>query len=63
MRYWLLKTEPEEYSYSDLERDSTTVWDGVSNPLALKHLRTMEIADLVNQRCRRVSRRRRLVNP
>jgi predicted RNA-binding protein with PUA-like domain len=44
--YWLLKTEPEEYSYCDLERDGTTVWEGVSNSLALKHLRTMEIGDL-----------------
>lgn len=47
MRYWLLKTEPDGYSYTDLERDSSTVWDGVSNHLALKHLRTMEIGDLV----------------
>lgn len=46
MAYWLLKTEPEEYSYCDLERDGTTVWEGVSNSLALKHLRTMEIGDL-----------------
>ncbi len=46
MAYWLLKTEPEEYSYCDLERDGTTVWEGVSNPLALKHLRTMEMGDL-----------------
>jgi predicted RNA-binding protein with PUA-like domain len=47
VRYWLLKTEPDGYSYADLERDSSTVWDGVSNHLALKHLRTMEIGDLV----------------
>ena len=46
MAYWLLKTEPEEYSYCDLERDGTTVWEGVSNSLALKHLRTMEMGDL-----------------
>lgn len=46
MAYWLLKTEPEEYSYCDLERDGTTVWEGVSNSLALKHLRAMEIGDL-----------------
>lgn len=46
MAYWLLKTEPEEYSYCDLERDGTTVWEGVSNSLALKHLRTMESGDL-----------------
>ncbi|MDZ7959324.1 MAG: EVE domain-containing protein [Aulosira sp. DedQUE10] len=46
MAYWLLKTEPDNYSYSDLERDRSTVWDGVNNPLALKHLRTMLIGDL-----------------
>ena len=43
MAYWLLKTEPDNYSYDDLERDGSTVWDGVNNNLALKHLRTMEI--------------------
>jgi predicted RNA-binding protein with PUA-like domain len=46
MRYWLLKTEPEDYSYSDLERDGSKVWDGVNNALALKHLRTMLLGDL-----------------
>ncbi|MBF1989263.1 EVE domain-containing protein [Fischerella thermalis] len=46
MAYWLLKTEPEEYSYSDLENNGSTVWNGVSNALALKHLRTMTIGDL-----------------
>jgi predicted RNA-binding protein with PUA-like domain len=46
MAYWLLKTEPEDYSYDDLERDGTTVWNGVSNALALKHLRTMQYGDL-----------------
>ncbi len=46
MAYWLLKTEPQEYSYDDLVRDRSTVWDGVSNALALKHLRTMNIGDL-----------------
>jgi predicted RNA-binding protein with PUA-like domain len=39
--YYLLKTEPSEYSFADLQRDGTTVWDGVSNPVALKHLRQM----------------------
>lgn len=39
--YWLLKTEPSTYSYADLERDKKAVWDGVSNALALKHLRLM----------------------
>ena len=40
MRY-LLKTEPSEYSFSDLQRDKETTWDGVRNPVALRHLREM----------------------
>ena len=40
--YYLLKTEPSEYSFADLQRDGETVWDGVSNPVALKHLRGMK---------------------
>lgn len=47
MAYWLLKTEPQNYSWADLEQDKRTVWDGVKNPLALKHLRTMRAADEV----------------
>ncbi len=39
---YLLKTEPTEYSFSDLQRDKTTIWDGVSNPVALKNLRAMK---------------------
>jgi predicted RNA-binding protein with PUA-like domain len=39
---YLLKTEPSEYSFADLQRDKSTIWDGVSNPVALKHLRAME---------------------
>jgi len=46
MNYWLLKSEPEVYSYADLERDGQTVWDGVNNNLALKHIRTMQVGDL-----------------
>ena len=42
---YLLKTEPSEYSFSDLERDKVTVWDGVSNPVALKNLRAMQKSD------------------
>ncbi|HVP51976.1 MAG TPA: EVE domain-containing protein [Terriglobales bacterium] len=42
---YLLKTEPSEYSFADLERDQTTVWDGVTNPVALKNLRTMQKGD------------------
>ncbi len=45
MAYWLLKSDPETYSYFDLERDRKTVWDGVSNPLALKHIRGMKKGD------------------
>ena len=39
---YLLKTEPSEYSFAELQRDKTTVWDGVSNPAALKHMREMK---------------------
>lgn len=39
---YLLKTEPSEYSFADLQRDKTTMWDGVSNPVALKNLRSMK---------------------
>jgi predicted RNA-binding protein with PUA-like domain len=46
MAYWLLKSEPDVYSYADLERDRETIWDGVNNNLALKHIRTMAPRDL-----------------
>ena len=42
MTSYLLKTEPSEYSFADLQRDKRTIWDGVSNPVALKHLREMQ---------------------
>ena len=42
---YLLKTEPSEYSFADLDRDKQTVWDGVSNPVALRHLREMKPGD------------------
>ncbi len=38
---YLLKTEPSEYSFADLQKDGVTVWDGVSNPTAVKNLREM----------------------
>ena len=44
--YWLLKTEPSDYSCHDLKKDKKTIWDGVSNNLALKHLRKMKKGDL-----------------
>ena len=39
---YLLKTEPSTYSFSDLQREKTTIWDGVSNPVALKNMRGMK---------------------
>ena len=39
--HYLLKTEPSEYSFADLQSDKETVWDGVSNPTAVKNLREM----------------------
>jgi len=42
---YLLKTEPSEYSFADLEKDKSTIWDGVSNPVALKNLRAMQPGD------------------
>jgi predicted RNA-binding protein with PUA-like domain len=42
---YLLKTEPTAYSFANLQRDKETVWDGVSNPTALKHLREMKAGD------------------
>lgn len=45
MAYWLLKTEPDSYSWDDLARDGKTVWDGVTNALALKHIRSMRKGD------------------
>jgi predicted RNA-binding protein with PUA-like domain len=41
MPAYLLKTEPDVYSFADLERDKETIWDGVTNPTAVKHLREM----------------------
>ena len=45
--YWLVKTEPSTYSYDDLEREQTAVWDGVKNPVALRNLRAMHPGDQV----------------
>jgi predicted RNA-binding protein with PUA-like domain len=39
---YLLKTEPSVYSFADLQREKTTIWDGVSNPVAVKNLRAMK---------------------
>ena|ERR1700691_1927556 len=39
---YLLKTEPGTYSFADLQREGTTIWDGVTNPVALRNMRTMQ---------------------
>jgi predicted RNA-binding protein with PUA-like domain len=40
--HYLLKTEPTVYSFANLQRDKTTIWDGVTNPVAVRHLREMK---------------------
>jgi predicted RNA-binding protein with PUA-like domain len=47
MRYYLAKSEPSVYSIDDLERDRKTVWDGVTNPQAVKAIRAMKPGDRV----------------
>jgi len=54
---YLLKTEPSEYSFADLQRDKTTLWDGVTSPAGVKHLREMPagarlvIYETANRKC------------
>lgn len=45
MAFWLLKTEAGTYSWDDLVREKRTGWDGVSNPVALRHMREMKSGD------------------
>lgn len=47
MAYWLFKEEPDHYNFADLEKDGTTVWDGVSNNLARQNLRKVHLGDKV----------------
>lgn len=47
MRYFLAKTDPETYSIDDLERDRKTVWDGVTNPQAVRAIKEMQPGDRV----------------
>jgi predicted RNA-binding protein with PUA-like domain len=47
MARFLVKTEPSSYSFANLQRDKRAVWDGVSNPVALKHLATIRKGDTV----------------
>lgn len=46
-RYWLVKTEPSTYSFTDLRREGKTTWDGVKNALALKHLAQIRKGDTI----------------
>ncbi|MGH7719992.1 MAG: EVE domain-containing protein [Gemmatimonadaceae bacterium] len=43
--HWILKTEPSTFSWDDLVRDGTAVWDGVRNPVAIRHLAAMQPGD------------------
>ena len=45
MAYWLMKSEPESYGWSDLVRDAGTEWDGVRNNAARLHLKAMKVGD------------------
>ena len=45
--YWLVKSEPSSYSYDDLAREETAVWDGVKNPVAIRNLKSMHPGDQV----------------
>jgi predicted RNA-binding protein with PUA-like domain len=47
MNYWLLKTEPETYSWDDLTREKKATWDGVRNFQARSHMKAMKKGDLV----------------
>jgi len=47
MADWLFKSDPETYGFQHLEKDKQTVWDGVSNNLALKHLRSIKKGDRI----------------
>src|SRR5215469_4119512 len=43
--HYLLKTEPSVYSFGDLQKEKSTIWDGVTNPFAVKNLRNMQSGD------------------
>ncbi|MDF3052396.1 MAG: hypothetical protein K0S19_501 [Geminicoccaceae bacterium] len=45
MGFWILKTDADSYPFDQLERERRTVWDGVTNALALRHIRSMERGD------------------
>jgi len=47
MGYWLLKTEPGTFAFDDIATNADTCWDGITNPLALRHIRSMTKGDRV----------------
>ncbi|MCA9242879.1 MAG: EVE domain-containing protein [Phycisphaerales bacterium] len=47
MNHWLVKSDPDDYSAHDLERDGATTWDGVRNPVAQRHMRGIRAGDAV----------------
>ena len=47
VNYWLAKQEPSSYNFDSLKKDKKTMWDGVHNNLALKHINNMKKGDLI----------------
>jgi predicted RNA-binding protein with PUA-like domain len=47
MAYWLFKEEPDHYNFADLQREGSTLWDGVDNNLARQHLRKVNKGDRI----------------
>lgn len=47
MNYWLVKSEPDDYSFDRLLEEKLVVWDGIRNYAACKHLRTMKVGNQV----------------
>lgn len=47
VNYWLAKQEPKSYNFTSLKKDKKTMWDGVHNNLALKHINNMKKGDLI----------------
>jgi predicted RNA-binding protein with PUA-like domain len=47
MQYFLAKTEPTEYSIDDLQKEQESIWDGVRNPTACMHIKSMKVGDQV----------------
>ena len=45
MAYWLLKTEPDDYQYAQLQAAGRTIWDGVANAMAVNFIKTMHVGD------------------